>query len=347
MEENKDCEKFTKGFCVPRDLVVNGELIKTVLLADRAAAKIDDGGDAGFREGPREEKKASIILEELIRRKKKEKLRKERMLAGYGETDISKISDDEISLVEIKDEDFAGISGFSERLFERQFKFSAHAPDLKRLGFHVHDTDYDEYRSKICGKIRDYLFVDQTKSGHLSVELTHEEFLTRQSFLDCEPDQVTTYHWDIEVLEGGFEVLDRNDAALNDDEQPLFLAMPEGQDGKDVVAFPPHALDPEDPRSVWCRCLDHKLLARGEKVRIVNVYRKVECCDLNCGHPDCGKLIRLDETKDDEKKFYVSTDESCIDLMFKGAPPASELPPQVEYCLGRCENPPVINSGGR
>ncbi len=119
--------------------------------------------------------------------------------------------------------------------------------------------------------------------------------------------------------------------------------MPIGADGEPVVAFPPHAIDPEDPRSVWCRGLDHKLLAKGADVQIKNVFRKVECCNPGCDHPECGKLVRLSDTE----KFYLSTEESCIDLMFKGYPPASELPPQVEYCLGRCENPPIINSGGR
>ncbi|MGI9437906.1 MAG: hypothetical protein ACR2Q4_24250, partial [Geminicoccaceae bacterium] len=183
-----------------------------------------------------------------------------------------------------------------------------------------------EYRTKVCGKIRDYVFVDETKSGHLAVELVQEEYCTRQAFLDCKPDRVTTYHWDIEVPEYCYEVHERDDNGFPNNPFPT---LPD-------VSFPPHALDPDDARSIWCRCLDYKLYAKGSKIRILNVYKSV----------DGGDLIRLDESKPENAGYYQSTESSCVDIMFKGYPPATQLPPQIEYCLGRCVHPPVVNSGG-
>ena len=66
---------------MPRDLVVNGELIKTVIEEDKATAKNVEGGgseyqndNTAFRVGPRKGKRESVILGELIKRKKEEKL---------------------------------------------------------------------------------------------------------------------------------------------------------------------------------------------------------------------------------------------------------------------------------
>lgn len=43
---------------------------------------------------------------------------------------------------------------------------------------------------------------------------------------------------------------------------------------------------------------------------------------------------------------YTSTAESCIDLLSHPYPPEFELPPQKGYCLGRCEHPFIVNTGG-
>jgi len=329
MDEKKDIEQFSKGFCVPRDLVVNGELIQTVL--KQTVLKNDE--TAGFQTGLSAGKRADEILNDLRRA-----LEMEGKLSGQDFAAL-KPGKSEPRFAGIPAKALVGISGFSEQLFAQQVEMSGGSALLQELGYDVNDKDESEYRSKICGKIRDYLFVNKTKSGHLSVELAHEEFLTKQNFLDCDPNHVTIYHWDIEIAHYGYSVHHRDDIALKDPTKSPFptLPSPTDEDGKPVVVFPPHALDPDDPRSIWCRGLDHKLFARGKDVKIINVYRKID------DYP----LMRIDENDADGMRFYVSTEESCVDIMFKGYPPESQLPPQVEYCLGRCENPPIINSGGR
>ena len=46
----------------------------------------------------------------------------------------------------------------------------------------------------------------------------------------------------------------------------------------------------------------------------------------------------------DGHPFCVMTDKSYIDLFLNGYPPASKLPPQGSYCLGRCELPQIVNT---
>lgn len=44
--------------------------------------------------------------------------------------------------------------------------------------------------------------------------------------------------------------------------------------------------------------------------------------------------------------FYTTTAESCIDMLFPGKPPQTLDPSQdPPYCLGRCRNPFMINTG--
>lgn len=189
-----------------------------------------------------------------------------------------------------------GIGGFSTTLF------------LKKLILGVHQTVY--------GKIRDYIFVDRTKSGHLSVDMC----IDRSEF----------YHWDIEIANGGFGVHlrkgdpdDPNDPYYPDNPFPnVDLDLPEG------------ATDPDEPTSIWVRGLDHKLHARGKSIEVRHIYHR------SLSDPD---LTRLD----DNHHLYMSTEASCVDLFTQGRPPATfgELT-DSDYCLGRCEHPAIVNTGG-
>ena len=77
---------------------------------------------------------------------------------------------------------------------------------------------------------------------------------------------------------------------------------------------------------------DHKLWSKGTMFRVTKVDRKI-------GN---GAFVTLPETH----PLYGTTAESCIDMMFVGVPPET-LPPGATppfYCLGRCDNPPLINT---
>lgn len=45
------------------------------------------------------------------------------------------------------------------------------------------------------------------------------------------------------------------------------------------------------------------------------------------------------------RKLFTHSDEACIDMMFVDEPPASLVyNERVVYCLGRCKNPPILNT---
>lgn len=99
-----------------------------------------------------------------------------------------------------------------------------------------------------------------------------------------------------------------------------------------------HSGDPNDPfpgtlqfssgklADIAARKLDTKLWATGQGIVVIAVKRNGVLLDP-ATHP-----------------LYVTNADSCIDMMFWGYPPRSELPRQPSYCLGRCAHPLVINT---
>lgn len=165
-------------------------------------------------------------------------------------------------------------------------------------------------RQIVSGKIRDYIFDKSTGSGHLAVDTKVEFYNTLTSFNSSVPDRIEQYHWDIEV-EGGFEV------------QP--------HSGNDLDPFPGSVeFTDKTLKAIKKRGMKFKLFAQGKSIKVRHIYRRV----------DGGPLARLKASH----PYYVSTEESCIDLMFDRYPPATELPPQIGYCLGRCDHPQIINT---
>lgn len=173
-------------------------------------------------------------------------------------------------------------------------------------------------RQLIRGKIRDYVYDDKTKSGHLAVDTWVTVFNDAKAFINDKPDEVIRYHWDIEIEAEAFEVQPHS----GDPENPF----PPTKKYPNPVQFTEETL-----RDIEARGLKYKLFAQGEKVVVRHVYRvgadgKLE--RLPAGHP-----------------FYEPSKESCIDIMFDRYPPALDLPPQRGYCLGRCDQPQVVNTG--
>jgi hypothetical protein len=170
---------------------------------------------------------------------------------------------------------------------------------------------------KVRGKIRDYVYVDETHSGHLAVEVGIQTFAsaaTRDA--GGPPIRVESLHWDIDV-DGAYQVHERGTDLNN--------PFP----GVTDLTLPAEAIS-----SIWdpFRDLKYKLHAKGTKIIVRHVYRKIN-----------GGPLELLPSNDFR---YTSTEESCIDLLFNPFPPETQLPHQNGYCLGRCKHPFIVNTGG-
>lgn len=182
-------------------------------------------------------------------------------------------------------------------------------------------------RVEMKGRIVDYGFtkVGNTQgSGHLSVQMQFDHYDTADVLYQRE-----YLHWDIDVIKDesidGYEVMERQGDAVSSPNDPF----------PGTVLFPPHATNPTDLRSVWFRGLDHKLYAKFNDIKVRNIYHKV----TTAGSAPDNEYVRLD----DNNILYQATPNSCIDLMFKGYPPAVEIP-DIGFCLGRCAHPMLYNS---
>lgn len=193
------------------------------------------------------------------------------------------------------------------------------------------------FEEETKGLIGDYLvFFNEARDkgyGHLTVDIETKEYFSPESYAARKPDRIVLYQWHLEVLKEtkkftGFVVHERNEDGFPDDPFP------------GTVTFPAESLDPTNPFSVWKRGLDHKLFAKGKGIVIHDVFRQIK---LRSGDDyDEGPIVRLANNHD----FYDRTEENCIDLLTRGAPPTYriEFPEQSGYCLGRCANPDVFNS---
>jgi hypothetical protein len=161
-----------------------------------------------------------------------------------------------------------------------------------------------------AGKIRDYLFNENTGAGYLEVET----WVTTR--VQGTPVQVDRYYWWIAVGAGGgkgFTVHEREDSQPDN---PF----------PGTINLPPAAKDFDNPDGIWQRGLDHKLFARGETISVLAVTRN-------------GQLLPPADP------VYQTSADSCIDLLLRGYPPRDTLPQQRAYCLGRCAHPMILNTG--
>jgi hypothetical protein len=159
---------------------------------------------------------------------------------------------------------------------------------------------------RVRGKIRQYYFNDDEKGGYLEVD-TVVETLQGGSVVDTD-----TYFWAIAIRPETYRVVDREDPPTTD---PF----------PDTVDFSDEAVDPSNPDSIWGRNLDQKLFGEGTGIVVVAIRKN-------------GDLLPTTHY------LYDSSEDSCIDLLFWGYPPKTELPKQRYYCLGRCAHPQVVNT---
>jgi hypothetical protein len=177
----------------------------------------------------------------------------------------------------------------------------------------------------ISGRIRDYIFVEATGRGHLAVDTCIDVL----DFVPVGEDRREFLHWDIDIAPGGFSA-----GVRKEPDDPDSLADYAAPFPGISLALPAFTVDPTDPRSVSRRGLDHKLHARGETaIDVTDIhYRRLADPEL--------------ERFDDSHPWYESTPASCVDLFTEGPPPGTfgELV-SADYCLGRCEQPMIVNSG--
>ena len=208
-------------------------------------------------------------------------------------------------------EPLRGLAGFSTVVFlQKVYPLEAEEPIADKV---------------ISGKIRDYIFVEATGRGHLAVDTCTDVL----EFVPLGQDRREFIHWDIEIPEGSFSVVER--IPPNGVDDPATYGNPFPMDI--TTALPAFTVDPADPRSVWRRGLDHKLSAVGRSIEIAHIhYRRL-------ADPE---LVRYDDTH----PWYDSSDASCVDLFTQGRPPGTfgELA-SGGYCLGRCAHPMIVNSG--
>ncbi len=182
------------------------------------------------------------------------------------------------------------------------------------------------------GLIGDFLYDENTMTGHLTVDMK------TKIYKNGKLNSTRLLQWHIDVVKDamaiavsgtawtvgsgdGYEVhLRQGDINNPDDPFP------------DTVIIPDYLKDPNNLGSVWSRGLDHKLFAKGREVVVRDIFQKI----------DDGPIMRLPNGH----VFYELSEESCIDLLTRGRPPAYRIdfPEQSGYCLGRCATPDVINS---
>lgn len=241
------------------------------------------------------------------------------------------------------DEVALGVGGFSTYIFSKLFLARLQVADgiLRTSGEKALSVNGGDC-SKVTGKIRDHIFIanpnDSKKgSGYLSVDMLFE--------IDKKDERESLfYHWDIDVRK--YTVHERDDSRFPDFPFPMLQGNPDESGNlteEPKVVFPTSSTDPRNPLSVWARGLNHKLFAEGGK----DAYGKDNFTIENIFESrNGGPLRRLESEGAGQHPWYVVTEESCIDLMFKGYPPAAGLPPQANYCLGRCKHPKIVNTCG-
>ena len=158
--------------------------------------------------------------------------------------------------------------------------------------------------------IADYTTVGQLEAYHYdsSGESCLRVRMTTRAERDNGNDVSFVYRW---TVSGDFQVAPR-DNSDPDDVFPTANAVPIS--------------------AAMAGSFDRKLWSKGAMFRVTRVDRKI-------GN---GAFVTLPESH----PLYGTTAESCIDMMFVGEPPET-LPPGAAppfYCLGRCDNPPLINT---
>ncbi len=164
------------------------------------------------------------------------------------------------------------------------------------------------------GHTREFAFNERAGTGRI---LNFTYFTRVVVTGDNDPIITTTdsYRWAVRVAEGGFSVIEKDDSDPNDPFPGTLEFSPEILNRVDALGF------------------EYKLWAKGTSIIIEDIAFKGD------GDPTYVSLPTSDPR-------YDRTDSNCIDMMFVNFPPPTlgTLQPPL-YCLGRCDNPMLINTG--
>ena len=228
-----------------------------------------------------------------------------------GSGNIDNIGDRIRSIRESKassDRRFEILSGLGG-VFAHEFLDAAEAT-LDERGFYDPTKRVYEF---FYGKTDEYVFDQRDGSGRL-VNTTY--FTTVIVPLGVGPIVSTTdsYRWDVGVDPGGFTVVPKSTSNPNN---PF----------PGTLDFPPAMLN-----RINALGFQYKLWAKGTLIDIVAIEFKAD------GDADYSLLPTSDPR-------YDRTDANCIDMLFVNFPPPvlGTLQPPL-YCLGRCDNPKLINT---
>jgi hypothetical protein len=174
------------------------------------------------------------------------------------------------------------------------------------------------------GQITDYEFTETGTTDMGSGKLEVTTYITWRVVTPGSGNpapKTEAYKWKILVINDGFKVATHS----GDDDNP----------------FPGTGLTFSEEMTDRIKSLGftRKLWAKGDKIIIDEIRHKrwnsaAFSSPLDSSDPKYARLFEIDS-------------ESCIDMLFVGDPPATfaglQGPPT--YCLGRCANPPIINTG--
>lgn len=137
------------------------------------------------------------------------------------------------------------------------------------------------------------------------------------------------------VAEGNVAVDDRSGGTA-DNAFPAFATAT----GMMIPASLPDSFNPP---------LTHKLYAWGNDIRVMEYWetRREVNGEPDWNHPSVKKYTPSSPGMPRYvQEFFKTSPESCIDMMFLGPPPASlsGYTGGLNYCLGRCSKPPIINT---
>ena len=172
----------------------------------------------------------------------------------------------------------------------------------------------------LSGQITQYYFNQNDNSGYLAATTIITQKVTAGA---SQPTMhVTAYRWAVAVTAGTYSV--RTNSGDRNDPFP------------GTIPFAGGALD-----KIEASGFNKKLWAEGTGIVIVSV--EVD----NDYDPANPQFQLLDPTKNKNKNLYTTDSGSCIDMLFVGEPPATfaELEGPPTYCLGRCQQPLLVNTG--
>jgi len=174
--------------------------------------------------------------------------------------------------------------------------------------------------TSVYGQINENGYVFNRAAG--SGSLTVTTYFTRTVVpvgQGAPPPKTEAYRWQVRVDAGGFTVVPKGTDPAN----PFPGTLP---------------FSPEMIQRIDSYGFTHKLWAKGTAIHVERVWYKA---------PNSTSFDEVFATQPKYAKLFLTDAQSCIDMLFVGEPPETyaELKGPPVYCLGRCDQPFIVNTG--